>query len=131
MDDDALSREAVRLAEELVRSGLRELGKRWRCPARLRLRIVAYALQCREHGEAVADIAGRLGLVESTLGRWLRRERAEERVAAFRPVSIVPVAPAPGDAGSGAARLTLVTPGGYRVEGLDVESAAYLLRVMG
>ena len=64
MDGDALSREAMRLAEELARSGLRELGKRWRCPAKLRLRIVAYALQCRERGEAVADIAGRLGLAD-------------------------------------------------------------------
>ena len=131
MDGDTLSREAVRLAEELGRSGLKELGKRWRCPAKLRLRIIAYARTCRERGEAVADIAGRLGLVESTLGRWLRRERAEERAAGFRPVSIVPVLPVPGEGCGEATGLTLVTPGGYRVEGLDVESAAYLLRVMG
>lgn len=121
--------EARLLAGELERSGLKTLGKRWRCPAKLRFRIVAYARQCRERGEPLADISARLGLVESTLGRWLRRERAEERVAGLRPVSIVPVAAGAG-VGEGA-ELTLVTPGGCRVEGLNLESAAYLLRVLG
>jgi len=93
MDDDALVSEARRLAAELERSGLKTLGKRWRCPARLRLRIVSHSRQCQEEGEPVADIAGRLGLVESTLGRWLRRERAEERAAGFQPVAIVSAAP--------------------------------------
>ena len=128
MEDDALVSEGRGLAAELARSGLREMGKRWRCPAKLRFRIVAYARQCRERGEPVADISARLGLVESTLGRWLRRERAEERVAGFRPVSIVPVSGATG-VGQGA-ELTLVTSGGCRVEGLDLESAAYLLRIL-
>lgn len=131
MEGDALSCEAERLAEEVERGRFKEPGRVWRCPGKLRLEIVAYALQCRERGEALAGIAGRLGLAESTLSRWLRQERGEERVAGFRPVSIVPVVPAHGDGGGEAGGLTLVTPGGYRLEGLDVESAAYLLRVMG
>jgi len=129
MEVEALEREAERLAGEVARGGRREMGKRWRCPAKLRLRIVSYAVQCREVGEPLADIAGRLGLVESTLGRWVRRERAEE-AAGFRSVSIVPVEPSGGGGGE-ADDLTLVTPSGCRVEGLDVESAAYLLRVLG
>ena len=129
MDGEALVREAERLAGELAGSGLRELGKRWRCPAELRFRVVAYARQCRERGEPVSDIAIRLGLVESTLARWLRRGRAEEATAGFRPVAIVPVGGVSG--ADQVAALTLVTPGGCRVEGLDVESAAYLLRVLG
>jgi len=70
-------------------------------------------------------------LVESTLGRWMRRERAEEKAAGFRSVAIVPVEPAPGGSKGVATELTLVTPSGCRVEGLDAESAAYLLRVLG
>jgi len=97
----------------------------------LKSRIVVYARQCREGGETLADIAFRLGLVESTLGRWMRRERAEETAVGFRSVSIVPVAPAPRGGAGQATELTLETPGGYRVEGLDAESAAYLLRVLG
>jgi len=96
MEADALNREAERLAAEVARCGRGELGKRWRYPARLKFRIVAYARQCREGGETLADIAVRLGLVESTLGRWMRRERAEETAVGFCSVSIVPVVPANG-----------------------------------
>ena len=131
MEADALNREAERLAAEVARCGRGELGKRWRCPARLKSRIVAYARQCREGGETLADIAFRLALVESTLGRWMRRERAEETEVGFRSVSIVPVAPAHGGGAGQATELTLVMPGGCRVEGLDVETVAYLLRVLG
>ena len=50
-------------------------GKRWRCPVPLRSRIVSYARVCRERGEPLLDISNRLGLVESTLARWLRADR--------------------------------------------------------
>ena len=126
-----MEREAERLAAEVARCGRGELGKRWRCPARLKSRIVAYARQCRAGGERLADIAGRLGLVEKTLGRWLCREQLEGTATGFRSVAIVPVAAAPGRSRVEAKELTLVTPAGHRVEGLDVESAAYLLWVLG
>lgn len=60
----------------------------------------------------------------------------------MRPVEVtalVPVAPAalalalappPSEAPAQAAGLVLVAPGGYRVEGLAVESAAALLRAL-
>jgi len=106
MEADGLNRGGEWLAAEVAGCGRGELGKRWRCPARLKSRIVAYARQCREVGETLADIAVRLGLVESTLGRWIRRERAEETAVGFRSVSIVPVAPAHG---GGAGRATELT----------------------
>jgi len=107
MEADALNREAERPAAEVAGCGRGELGKRWRCPARLKFRIVAYARQCREGGETLVDIAVRLGLVESTLGRWIRRERAKETAVGFRAVSIVPVAPAHGGGAGQAVELTL------------------------
>ena len=79
------NRLAGEVADEL-RSGR---SKKWRCPADLRLRIVSYARVCRERGEPLGDIARRLGLVESTLARWLRTDR-KALAAGFRSVSIVP-----------------------------------------
>ena len=46
---------------------------------------------CRETGEALAPISERLGLIESTLARWLRqREKKNEVLRGFRSVAIVP-----------------------------------------
>jgi hypothetical protein len=76
----------------------------------------------------MGDISRRLGLVESTLARWLRVDRKEIE-AGFRPVSIV----AAEECGHGQAggSLRLITPRGYSVEGLDAQTLAFLLRVVG
>lgn len=121
------------LCEQLTREIAAELesrpGKRWRCPVGLRSRVVSYARVCRERGEPLLDISNRLGLVESTLARWLRADR-KELAAGFRSVSIV--------ASEGEHRseidggpLRLMTPAGYMVDGLDAQTLAYLLRVVG
>jgi transposase-like protein len=115
---------AGEVADEL-RSGR---SKKWRCPGDLRSRIVSYARVCREGGEPLGDIARRLGLVESTLARWLRSDR-RALAAGFRSVSIVPATDGGGAAPAGALRL--VTPRGYTVEGLDAPTLAFLLRVVG
>ena len=121
------------LAQELVALIPSKRDKRWRCPVELRSRVVAYARSCREKGEPVADIAIRLGLVESTLARWLRREKQSPNAAltsaGFRSVSIVPTGS--GSFPESSPHLTLVTPQGFRVEGLDLASAAHLLRSLG
>ncbi|MGB5163611.1 MAG: hypothetical protein WBQ27_21080 [Thermoanaerobaculia bacterium] len=75
------------------------------------------------------DISSRLGLVESTLARWLRAD-SKELAAGFRPVSIVAAEERhQGEMVTGALRLT--TPAGYRVDGLDAQTLAFLLRVVG
>ena len=119
---------AAAIAEEL-RSGR---SKKWRCPLELRSRILVYAGICREGGEPVGDIAARLGLVESTLARWLRRERVLSRPS-FRPVAIVPQVDGYqlGRLRVGSTGLRLITPRGYTVEGLDLEALASLLEVVG
>lgn len=89
---------------------------------------MSYARVCRERGEPVGDISRRLGLVESTLARWLRADRKEIE-AGFRSVSIVAADECShGQAGS---LLRLTTPRGYSVEGLDAQTLAFLLRVVG
>ena len=118
-----------RLKQEVAAELVTGPGKRWRCPAGLKSRIVSYARVCRERGEPVLDISIRLGLVESTLARWLRAD-SKELAAGFRPVSIVAAEEHnQGEMISGAMRLT--TPAGYRIDGLDAQTLAFLLRVVG
>lgn len=131
MDDEDLEREGAELAE-LIRVHRRPgLGKRWRCPSELRRRAVVYTEACRDRGESAWTVAQRLGVVESTLCRWLRRERGSI-VPVLRPVSVVDEKTPAGEvATSQTGCLRLVTRTGHVVEGLDVQSAAYLLRVLG
>ena len=70
-------------------------------------------------GGTKAGAARELGVSAVTLDKWLR-EGEVEADHAFREIVVEPRA-----AESGA--LVLVTPGGLRVEGLSVESAADLL----
>jgi hypothetical protein len=125
MDDWALERECAELIGLIEGQHEGKPGKRWRCPAGLKQRVVAYAEVCRGQGESTSAIAQRLGLVEATLCRWLRRDWSAI-VPALRPVAII-------EGGGDTAQLSglrLVSPRGFIVEGLDVQEAAYLLRVL-
>lgn len=128
MDDPTLRELGERLAEEVSRELPTQHGKRWRCPEDLRSRVTSFSRVCRERGEPVRDIARRLGLTESTLARWLRAER-KATASAFRSVAIVPSDDTPGEVTDGPLRL--LTPRGYCVEGLDPQTLAFLLRVIG
>ena len=129
MDEAALRDLGARLSEEVGRELPAGHDKRWRCPKGLRSRVISYARVCRERGKPVRDIAARLGLVESTLARWLRADSAA-LPAGFRSIAIVPSSDHDEPAEAGGA-LRLVTPRGYCVEGLDAQTLAYLLRVVG
>lgn len=96
---------------------------RWRCPAGLRSEVVAYVHERRKGGAMLADVAREFGVSESSLGRWVSAERGEDTgQARLREVKVVEPASGRG--------VTLVTPRGYRIEGLDVESAARLLQAL-
>lgn len=127
MDEQHLGEWGEVLASEVAGHVGTRRSKKWRCPAELRSRIVEYARSCRELGQTIGDIAAGLGLVESTVARWLRREGARLSPG-FRSVAIVATGDHPAPEVS--ETLRLVTPRGYRVEGLDVESLAYLLQVL-
>jgi len=132
VDESALAGMCARLAAAVADEVRAGRSKKWRCPGDLRSQVLVYAGICRERGEPLGDIAGRLGLVESTLARWLRRERARS-VPAFRPVAIVPQAGGylGKELGTASSGLRLITPRGYAVEGLDLEDLARLLQVVG
>jgi hypothetical protein len=127
MDESELDAICAGLAKRVAREAAMGLGQRWRCPSVLREEIVAYAVTCRETGEALAPVSERLGLVESTLARWLRqRKKKGEVMRGFRSVAIVPSGEI--QRSTGGEQLRLITADGHVIEGLDLESAAYLLK---
>ena len=92
---------------------------RWRCPAPLRDEIVGFAQERRREGASVRKTARELGVSESSLNRWL--QKADGRL---RPVRVI-------EKPSSRDSLVLITPGGYRLEGLSSMSAAEVLRRLG
>jgi len=130
MEDQDLKTWGEQLSQELGEIRTSRHNKRWRCPPEMQSRVVSYAKVCRERGEPFFDIAVRLGLVESTLSRWFRTEKAKEQPG-FRSVSIVRKDDNEETmAHPSASRLRLLTPQGYRIEGLDAQTLVYLLRVL-
>lgn len=75
----------------------------------------------------VTAAAEKLGVNPGTLYTWLRQPPA---VGSFLPVSVTPVSGAlvPIGVPTPTARPVVVSPDGYRVEGLDLEGVAELLR---
>jgi len=101
----------------VARSGAGGVGRRY--PAELRALAVAVAQERRE--EPLARVAADLGVSAVSLQRWL--EQGEP--AGFRPVEIEP-----SPAAAPAVGLALITPRGYRVEGLEAGVLVSLLRVL-
>ena len=81
-----------------------------------RKEAVAYFERRRGEGASVARIAAELGVGKTTLERWRPRGSRFVRVEAV--------------ADSGAA-VALVSPSGYRIEGLSLEQAVGLLSRLG
>ncbi|MFP2924563.1 hypothetical protein ACLESO_04980 [Pyxidicoccus sp. 3LG] len=107
-------------------------------PEALRAFAVRYLAHALETGGTLAGTAKALGVSEPTLQAWRKGQPAAHRRAqapaqkhALVPVVVAapkkPGRPAEGQAGT----LTVVAPGGFRVEGLSLEAAAQLLRRLG
>jgi hypothetical protein len=110
-------------AEALSRRGERRRGA---APysSEQRAFAVSYARTGQSQGRSVTASAAALGISDPTLREWMAKSRATPGTS-LRSVVVKATPAAPG------AGLTLVTPSGYRVRGLDVASAAALLRVVG
>lgn len=120
-----MTTKAAQLREAIARSRTGE--GRWRCPKPLRREAARYAEAQIQRGRRLHEVARELGISRSGLARWLRR--GEGRI---RPVRVIesplpPPSPAPAES-SGAEGLVLVTPDGYRLEGLDSAAAVEILR---
>lgn len=127
-----------RNASEALREARRALqalgarGQTSRVPPRVRRAVLAYIEAARDEGVAWGHLADQVGLSESALRRWREQEDGRDRVALL-PVEVI------GDADAVVAAepsqivgaMTLISPGGYRVEGLGVEQLATLLARIG
>ena len=112
------------MIDERVRR-FRGARREGRCSMELRKLAVEYARERVAEGTAIADVARELGTTPATLRNWMKPTEPE-----FRPVDMVgPLPPWVGERTWPA--LTLVTPAGFRLEGLDVVAAARLLQLLG
>ena len=116
---------------EQLRSRLRPLtrGKAptsIRYPPAVRAEILGVAQQAHAAGISRGRLAAGLGLPRWTITRWQRQApRGALRRIAIRPepASSGPPAPSPG--------LVLVTPQGWRIEGLDLDTLLRVLALRG
>lgn len=111
-------------AREFRQAAARHIGKRTgtaiRYTAALRRQALSFAERRRRSGVAVAAIARELGLRPRALRLWLKEPQVKPRLrrVTLENSSTPPFTAAP----------TLVTPYGFRVEGLDVAGLVTLLR---
>lgn len=113
------------LAREFVRrrGSFRQADRGIRVPEELRQLAIRFGRWALDEGESLGEAAAQLGVSRATLERWLDEEPAGDSSA----VREVVVRAEEAGAGSGAG-LTLVTPEGFRIEGLAVADLTALLR---
>ena len=96
---------------------------RHRVPREVRDEVCRYAVRRRKAGAAWAVIARETGLDVRKLQRWNTRARRRSSVPVLRPVEVLRE-PEPTE------MLTVIAPSGVRIEGLALEQAAQLLRLL-
>ena len=96
-------------------------GRGARYPAELRIRLTAFARRLRANGWSWGRIGSSVGLPGETLRLWLERD-------ARRQPRLVRVAVMPPPPPSVPPTFSLVSPTGWRVEGLSLGSVVELIR---
>jgi transposase-like protein len=109
-----------RFRQEASQQGAFAVGRRYSAE----LRRLAVAVVEEHRDVPLSRIAGELGVSIVSLQRWVEQEQP----ASFRPVQVRLEADSEAPA-TGA--LVLITPRGYRVEGLDIASLTALLGRLG
>ena len=112
-----MDRELQNLRELVAAAGQGRRRPRFAKPERAR--IAVWARGEIKRGNDLRVLSEALGLHANTLRKWLADAPAEAAAPGLLPVRVAAERPA--------ARLTLVTPGGYRVEGLSVVQVRELL----
>lgn len=116
---------AARLRAQVAAVGARYRGAR--IPPALRAELVAHARAWRAAGTSMRTIAAALGVAPESIRRWTQGTPSPAarstalvpvRVVAERPVGMTPP-------------LTLVSPRGFRVEGLGLADVGTLLAALG
>jgi len=109
-----------RLGAAVERSGRRGRGRRF--PEALRKQLQAEAVARRGRGESIALIARVLRVSEQSIRRWC----GDGGTGSPKLVPVVVRAePVP------SARVDVVSPTGWRIEGLDLDAALRVVRSLG
>lgn len=95
-------------------------GRRY--PARVRDAVTGYALERRDAGASWSTIEGELGMRYETVRRWCH---ATTREAGIVPVEVVLEDVPP------RSEVAIVSPSGYRLEGLEPGEAVAALKALG
>lgn len=112
-----MDKEAAKLRQDLSRV---ETGRGKRYPKELRQRVVAWAQRRHSQGASWETIKAELGQEFDTVRRWCLAAGTSRALVPVRVLSV------------GAARtVSVVSPTGFRVEGLAITEAAALLREIG
>ena len=117
--------DAIETEVRALRDAVRDLERpSWTTPIppALRARIVACAGRAAAAGWSGATVARTIGVSLASLYNWQRTPP---------PVALVPVQLTEPPAERAPTALSVVAPSGYRVDGLDVPTAAALLRALG
>ena len=101
-------------------------GRTTRIPDALRKRVIRYAQRERGRGRVWREIAQAVGLSTSVLSRWTQGKAERIRSKGVR-ATLAPVRVRP-DAGG---TVAIVSPNGFRTDGLSIEQAAALLAQLG
>jgi hypothetical protein len=110
-----MAEESVRIRREVSALGPRRRGAR--IPGTLRGAIGAYARRERAKGVALGTIAAAVGVSKESIRRWVTATRSRRLLPVVVRDAVVD---GPG--------VTVIAPGGYRVEPLTLAQAAELLR---
>src|SRR2546426_5099213 len=111
---------------QIAGAAVAALGPRGRTsgiPDAVRAEVLAYARRQRAAGRSWARIAHVVGLSAGALKNWSQTPGPARTLVPVEVATSVPGVPA--------AALVVVSPGGYRVEGLDLPTATALLRALG
>lgn len=117
-----MDRRVQRFREHARRENRGRRGVQRRYSESLQRQAVSYYEEQRSKGTSLAEVAQALGVSGWSLFRWVKGSRWR---AGFRPVEVMEAAALPRDEG----RVVVISPQGYRVEGLDVEGVIQLLSV--
>jgi hypothetical protein len=113
-----MSKEAQKLRRELARV---ETGRGKRYPAELRQRVAAWAMRRHAQGASWEAIKAELGQKFDTVRRWCLAAGSSRALARVRVVS-ERVEPR---------LVSVVSPAGFRIDGVTMGEAAALLRELG
>ena len=112
--------EIAALRRELARH---EKGRGKRYPTDLKRRVTGYAIRQREVGATYEAIAETLGLAFETVRRWCTAATSiDEHAPMLVPVEVVAEA---------RSTVAIISPSGFRLEGLEPAEAVAALRALG